>query len=519
MSDIAIEHNRLPRQAVFHLLADSPDHLSKQQSLDTLEQYSNRITQHRLQHVLGAMLDMVFIITPDTLRFVYVNKSAVSGIGYNREELLQMSPPDILLDISEPECRAFVTPLINGRKKKLRFETTVRCKDGHELPVEAQLQLVQENNASNLFVAIVRDMSKWKFAEQELRRQKNLLLQVIDMDPNMIFVRDAAGKFLLANQTISRFYGVPIRSLIGKKNSELNKSSQEICDFLVSDRDVIESGRKVTATESATILDGQQHWYLTVKQPLPQADGSINVLGIAVDISDQKQSDAKLAASYKVLQRLALHLENIRAEERVQIARNLHDEMGATLAALKMRVAWLASKLPDGLPHLASEITHISDLVSDGIKTVRQVVAELRPNLLDDVGLVAAIKDYVNRFRHDTDIACILTLPDEEFSLNENQSITFFRIIQESLNNVAKHAQASKVEIRFELQGSMLHLHIKDNGVGFVPTRKVNSFGLLGIQERALMIGGSATINSAPGQGVEVLLSIPIQPTPQALAT
>lgn len=510
MGDITVEHNRLHQQANSRLLADPPCEAAARSVWDIAEHCHDCVTERRLQHILDNTLDMILIFTPDTLRFVYANKGVVSGMGYSREALLQMSPPDILPRISEPECRAFIAPLISGKKKKLRFETTIQCKDGRDLPVEAQLQLVQENSASSLFVAIVRNMTKRKFAETELRQQKNLLLQVIDMDSNMIFVRDAAGKFLLANQTISRFYGAPIRNLIGKKNSELSKNSQEICDFLASDRDVIENGRKVTATESVAILDGQQHWYLTVKQPLPQTDGSVNVLGIAVDISGQKQSEVKLAESYKELQRLALHLENVRAEERTQIARNLHDEMGANLAALNMRVAWLASKLPDDMPHLASEVAHISDLVTGSIKTVRQVVAELRPNLLDDVGLVAAVKDYVKRFEHDSGIACVLTLPDEDFSLNENQSITFFRIIQESLNNVAKHAQADKVDIRFELQDGMLRLHIKDNGVGFVPARKEKSFGLLGIQERALMIGGQATITSTPGKGTEVLLSIPI---------
>lgn len=464
--------------------------------------------ERRLRNILDNTLDMIFIFEPDTLRFVYANKGAIGSIGFSREELLQMSALDVLPLIPEPECRSFIAPMISGKKKTRRFETMARRKDGADFPVETQLQLVQEESGSALFVAVVRNITKRKFAEKALRRQKNLMWQVIDMDPNMIFVKDAQGRFLLANQAIADHYGVAIQDMIGKKNGELNPNPQEVERFLTADREVIEHRREVILTE-AVMENGQQHWSHTVKRPLLQDDGSVNVLGIGVDITELKLSENKLAESYKELQRLALHLENVRAEERAQIARNLHDEMGATLAALKMRIAWLASKLPAGAPHLSAEVTHISDLVSEGIRTVRQVVSDLRPNLLDDIGLAAAVKDYVKRFQHDTEIECTLVLPEEDVTLNANQSVTVFRIIQESLNNVTKHAQASKVEIHFAQQGESLLLQIKDNGIGFDPVRKDQSFGLLGIKERSLMIGGTAKIESTPGQGTMVSLSIP----------
>ena len=464
---------------------------------------------HRLRHILDNMPDMMLIFSPGTLNFVYMNKGSIKGIGYSREEMLQMTPLDVIPMISESECRSFIAPLASGKKETMRFETMLKRKDGKNFPVEVQLQFVRENGDSGLFVAILRDITRRRFAENELRRQKNLMWQVIDMDPNMIFVKDEAGRYLLANQAIADYYGVKIPNLIGRTNRELNPEQQEASGFLISDREVIDGGHEVTSTESVPSKEGRQHWYLTVKRPMLQPDGSINTLGIAADITELKQSGIKLDESYKELQQLALHLENIRAEERAHIARNLHDEMGATLAALKMRTAWLASKLPAGVPHLTSEVGHISELVSDGIHILRQVVSDLRPNLLEDVGLVAAVKDYVKRFQRNTEIECTVVLPEKDFALNEDQSVTVFRIIQESLSNVAKHAQASKVDILFAQHGDLLQLQIKDNGIGFGKTRKERSFGLLGIKERALMIGGSATIESAPGQGTRVSLNIP----------
>jgi PAS domain S-box-containing protein len=472
-------------------------------------------SERRLGLIMDNTLDMIFVFEPNSLRFVYANKGAVGAIGYNREELLQMSPPDVLQLVSEPECRSFIAPLSSGKKRVRRFETMLRCKNGKDLPVEVQLQLVQEDDAPGLFVSILRDITRRKNAERAMRRQKNLMWQVIDTDPNKIFVKDEHGKFLLANQSMADYYGVAIPDMIGKINSELSFNRQEAAKFLAADQDVIENGREVVLTEML-MKDGKQNWFHTVKRPLFQDDGSVHELGIAVDVTELKVAANKLAESYKELQRLALYQENVREEERAKIARNLHDEMGATLAALKMRIAWLASKLPQEMPKLAAEADHLSELVSNGIKTMRQVVSELRPNLLDEVGLIEAVRNYARRFQHDTEIECRVVLPENNFSLDENQSVTVFRIIQESLNNVVKHALASEVEIRFALLNESLLLQIMDNGIGFEPAKKSHTFGLLGIKERALMIGGEARIDSAPGLGTQVRLSIPIIPDVQS---
>ncbi len=191
--------------------------------------------------------------------------------------------------------------------------------------------------------------------------------------------------------------------------------------------------------------------------------------------------------------------------------------MGATLAALKMRVTWLASKLPAKLPLLAAETTQINDLISAGIHTMHHIVNQLSPNILNDIGLTEAIKVYVNNFMEHSNIACILALPKEELTLSVDQSLTIYRILQESLNNIVKHAQASRVEINFTYKEKMLLMEIRDNGIGFDPSiHKENSLGLLGIKERALMVGGKAKFRSALGEGVVVSISLPLAKLPGA---
>jgi len=227
------------------------------------------------------------------------------------------------------------------------------------------------------------------------------------------------------------------------------------------------------------------------------------------DITEQKLAAKNLAASYAQLQQLSLHMENVRAEERARIALNLHDEMGATLAALKMRVSWLASKLPAESQQLAEESVHIGELVSDGIKTLRQIVTQLKPGLPDDEGFVPAVRNYLKKYQHDTKIECILALSEDEMVLDDNQSATLFRILQESLNNVAKHARADKVSVSITQSTRSLIMTIEDNGIGFDPEASEHSFGLIGIKERALMVGGYAYIISKPGEGAQVSVWIP----------
>ena len=230
------------------------------------------------------------------------------------------------------------------------------------------------------------------------------------------------------------------------------------------------------------------------------------------DVTEQKQAARNLARSYTELQRLSLRIENARSDERAKIALNLHDEMGAMLAAMKMRVSWLASKLPNGLTQLKEEATQINELVSGAIQTMHHIVSQLRPDLLSEEGLAAAIGDYVKQFRQHTKLECNLVLPEHEFRLDEDQSLTVFRILQESLNNVVKHAQASRVDIVFAEQSKSLSMLVKDNGIGFdADAQKEQSYGLLGIRERALMVGGKARITTKPGKGTRVSVSLPYQ--------
>ncbi|MFA6014283.1 MAG: PAS domain S-box protein [Gallionellaceae bacterium] len=478
------------------------------------KQFVNEVERRQLTRRLNYLMKYAndIILQLNSLgEIIDFNDRALQAYGYSAAEFLKLNIDDLLVaEHSRPHSER--VKQIDSAGGAMLFESEHVRKDGTKFPIESSVRVV-EIEGQKLYQAIIRDISERKLAEQELAGQKKFIRQIIDSDPSLIFVKDAEGRFLLANAAMAKLYGQTTAGIIGKTNSDFVEDAQLTKDYERANREVIESRQERIAIEVGVPTDGKTHWFKTLRKPLEQDDGSVSVLTIAVDITELKQSEIKLAESYKRLQWLSMHLENIRVDERAKIALNLHDEMGATLVAIKMSVAWLAPKLAAGEPQLAEEVARISELVTGGIQTMRRIVTQLHPSLPGDVGLEAAIKDQVNKFRQLSNVECMLVLPEQEFTLNAEQAITVFRILQESLNNVVKHARANRVEVLFTQHAALLSMVIKDNGIGFdLAAHKEQAFGLLGIKERALMVGGKARISSTPGKGTRVSLTIPNTP-------
>lgn len=236
----------------------------------------------------------------------------------------------------------------------------------------------------------------------------------------------------------------------------------------------------------------------------------VRSIGTAQDITEYKEAEKKLETSYQELEKITTHLEAVREDEQKRIARELHDEMGGVLAALDINVSLLATQPPAEKADIRAKLDNLANLVAAGIHAMRRAVSELRPDLLDEAGIKFAVEKYVREFQASTGIECDLRLPEEELTLDGNRSTAIFRIIQESLTNVAKHAKASRVSIVLSVWDDSLVLTVKDNGEGFSPNaRKAKTFGLLGIRERAAMVGGKARITGVAGKGTTVRVSIP----------
>jgi signal transduction histidine kinase len=231
---------------------------------------------------------------------------------------------------------------------------------------------------------------------------------------------------------------------------------------------------------------------------------------VAVFVDLFRKSE-RLRESEDKLRRLAAHLISVREEERAHIAREIHDELGQVLTGLKMEVTWLAKRLTDAA--LLEKADSMCALIDSSVQTVRKIATGLRPEMLDDMGLVAAVGWQAKDFQKRTGIRCRAKLPPETTKLDHDISTTVFRIFQEILTNVARHSRATRVDMELAVSEDQLRLEVVDNGIG-IPDADVGgrkSLGLLGMQERALLFGGEVGISGKSGEGTRVAVFIPLR--------
>jgi signal transduction histidine kinase len=221
------------------------------------------------------------------------------------------------------------------------------------------------------------------------------------------------------------------------------------------------------------------------------------------------EAQASLQESRVQLQELAGFLQTVREEERSCIARELHDELGQALTALRIDLGWLRGKCDRLGDPLVERAEGAYALVERTIDALRRISEGLRPGMLDVLGLAAAIENYVCQFQERSGISCRLSMNREEFQIDDMLAIAIFRVIQESLTNVLRHAAADQLVVDIEEDGSTIRIRVEDNGCGFTLPSVKKTFGLLGMRERVKMLGGTIAITSQPGRGCCVDASFP----------
>ena len=229
--------------------------------------------------------------------------------------------------------------------------------------------------------------------------------------------------------------------------------------------------------------------------------------------AERDRAEREIRDSREQLRNLSAHLQSVREEERTRMAREIHDELGQGLTALKMDVSWLNRRLLEEDATLKNKLTSMEEVIDRTIETVQKLSGELRPGMLDDLGLAAAIEWQAEEFQKRTGIECVVSLRSEETVLNRDQSTTLFRIFQETLTNVIRHARATKVEARLEEQNGIIVLEITDNGRGITAAEisDAKSFGLIGMRERVEFLDGEIAILGSPGKGTSIKVTLPLE--------
>jgi signal transduction histidine kinase len=262
--------------------------------------------------------------------------------------------------------------------------------------------------------------------------------------------------------------------------------------------------------------DGEWRWIHLRSRPHRNAVGQVIWDGVATDITERKRTEAALHQSREQLRALLARFQHLREEERTRLAREVHDVLGQLLTALKMDMSWWErrfTKIADETLRRALEekVGATSRLADMMIEMVQKISRELRPSVLDNIGLGAALQFEARQFQERTGIACEVSMPAETFVLDPDRATGIFRIFQELLTNVARHAQATRVVVSLSQTEENVTLEVKDNGRGISEEemRDPKSLGILGMAERASLMGGRLEIHGSPGQGTTGVLTIP----------
>ena len=458
-------------------------------------------------------------------RIVMINPAALRMFGCSAVDALG-SPLSRFIPADRREAHArHVAEFAHGGALEARMGerglvTGLRA-NGEVFPAEASISRVAVSGPAgpvHYFTALLRDLSQ----EQELRQQIDALNQriraVFELLPVAIWITDG-DRIVFANRASAALFGAIEReALIGRSIYEL--LVPESCEPVRRTLAQALQGGAVPPTihERIAGLDGRMRDVVIAIASLPD-HGRTVVQMVITDITERARENRELERSRRDLRRLSASMVQAREDERRRIARELHDELGQRLTALKMELSSLGTAAADSAK--AGRIGAMLEMVDDTVATVRRIATELRPLMLDDLGLNAAIDWLADGWSRRMGVAVELHLHAADSALDDAVSIALYRMVQEALTNIARHAHATKVCIEMRRTGSELLLTVQDNGTGFdeAAMYREGSHGLMGMRERALMLGGQLAIGRSPGGGgrvsVRLPLATPAPPEPQ----
>jgi len=337
------------------------------------------------------------------------------------------------------------------------------------------------------------------------------LSQIFETAADGMRVVDKDFNVLRANDTFSALSGMPKAAIIGKKCYDV--FSGHLCNTPGCPMNrVINREERVEYDSEKFRADGAAVPCIVTATPFRRPDGElIGIVEDFKDISFRKETEKALMESRERLRELASHLQAVREEERSRISREIHDELGQALTALKMDLHWLSRRLPRNDTDLQAKAGDMSGLIDGTVRSVRRICSELRPGLLDDFGLSAAIEWQAGEFSKRTGIPCDISSDPEDIVLDQDRSIAIFRIFQETLTNIARHADAGLVQVTLRMASGRFEMRVRDDGKGILQPQvaSTKSFGLLGMRERAHDFGGTFVVRAGRKGGTTVELTIP----------
>ena len=487
----------------------------------------------------------VYLLDADTLRCKYANTAAQRDSQYSMAELHELMPRGDVPGFAAESLWSLQSPLRAGEKQEVEGETYFRRKDGTIFPVAVRLHLWQGSGTS-LLIILANDITRHGTGaistltvkgvqgvkpEESGRtgRGEAYPPAIISNAPGMVF------QYVLhenGNHSMP-FVSDQCVNLLDIAVKELQANPALLLDLVLpgGDRESLRQSRAHSAASLTTWNWEGRLWiesYRDTKwvslRASPRREPGVGVIweGIIINVTQSRRRETELKESHERLKEVSSHVMAAREHERIRIAREIHDDLGGNLTAIKIDLDWLARHVGEGSnggreesSALEAKIHTVSHLVDRTMHSIQRISRDLRPGIMD-FGIIAAIEWESGEFAKRLGIPCEVTCPSQDIDLEPDIAVAVFRIFQEALTNISKHAQASCVWVRLHATQRQLELEVHDNGCGIMlPDRmKLDSFGIRGMIERARLLDGKLTVGSGQKQGTTVLLSIPLVPGP-----
>ncbi len=529
--------------------------ITERKKIEQALRQSEERYRHLVQHAPAGIYEIDFT----TGHFIEVNEVMCQILGYTRDEFLAMIAFDILDDEGRARFASRIRLGRSGGRPDEAAEYLVRAKDGRL--IWALVNVTFRWNGDKIVGATVvaHDITERKRTEEALKENQALLKTIIESTPDYISLKDREGRYVMVNSaaagSLSLSTSKSATEVIGKKDDDIFPS-EVARRVMEEDRQVIASGEMRSYDQSFTIGD-EARTFSTVKSPCLNPEGTvIGVVSLSRDITERKRAEEELRRSrdeleirvqerthelksineelkteneerLKVeielresetrLRQLSTELLNAQEKERRLVAQEIHDSIGASLAATKFKVEDVITKVGENRPQTRGALGSILPMLQEIIQETRRIQMNLRPSILDDLGILATISWFCRQYESTYSAIRIrqeIDIKEEEVA--DSLKTVIFRVLQEALNNIAKHSKAGEVLLHLSKIEQAIQLVIRDNGQGFDPSEihsrngTTRGLGLVGMQERVELSGGSFTIESSLGTGTVIRASWPL---------
>lgn len=468
------------------------------------------LNEKNLSNSIINSLPGIFYLYNKKGKFLRWNKNFEVVTGYSANEISKMHP----LDFFDTDEKKLLSEKINNvfiagedaveadfftkAKGKIPYFFTGRTHD-------------YKNEICLLGVGI--DISERKNAEKALSESVNRLRLILETEPECVKVLGPKGELLSMNPAgLAMIEADKEEQVIGHKIIHLVNQKYRAA-FKKLTKEVF-NGKSGRLEFEMTGLKGTQRWLETHAVPMKDTNGKIiSLLGVTRNVTERKKFEDQIQKSLKEVRELTAHLQSIREEERKHIGREIHDELGQQLTAVKMDVAWIDKKIPAKDTAIKTKIKNTIHLLDSSNLSIRKILSELRSGILEHQTLVEALKWQGIQFTENTGIPLTFKSSEPDFKLEESTVACIFRVYQEALTNITRYAEAQNVNAALSAKENFIVLMVEDDGKGFSPSLldQKKSFGILGMKERVLSLNGRFKLASAKGKGTKIVISLPFE--------